>query len=165
MAQYTDADYEPADDLRELLIEAGGEIRIDYGDSSEINPGGLTMLQRDYSVHYEGFELAGTETQSGFGLMLSLEGYLGLAATTILVSSIQYGKPTLVYIDDAPPASAYGERYEDISAEWYTTEAVDQGVPEARMEARPDGFEADRIELERVEAWAEAWLSRGRNSN
>lgn len=159
MPSITDTAYEPGGDLRELLVDAGGEIRIDYGEETELDLSGLTAVQRDYSVHYEGFELNGTETQSGLGLLLSLDGHLGLAATAVLVSSIQYGVPTLVYLDDAPPATAYGDRYQDISAEWYHPAAVDTGIPEARMTRRVGQYEADKIDLGRVEDWAEAWLS------
>jgi hypothetical protein len=159
MSSITDTAYEPDGDLRELLIEAGGEIRIDYGDETELDLGELAAVQRDYSVRYEGFELDGTETQSGLGLLLSLDGHLGLAATTVLVSSIQYGTPTLVYLDDAPPVEAYGDRYQDISAEWYHPAAVEKGIPEARMTGRAGEYEADEISLGRVEEWAEAWLS------
>ena len=159
MPAITDTAYEPDGDLRELLVEAGGEIQIDYGEETELDLGEVTAVQRDYSVHYEGFDLGGTETQSGLGLLLSLDGHLGLAATTVLVSSLQYGAPTLVYLDDAPPATAYGKRYQDISVEWYHPAAVDRGIPEARMAGRVGEYEADEIDLGRVEDWAEAWLS------
>jgi len=159
MPSITDTAYEPDDDLRELLVDAGGEIRIEYGDETELDLGELAAIQRDYSVRYEGFELGGTETQSGLGLLLSLDGHLGLAATAVLVSSLQYGTPTLVYLDDAPPVEAYGDRYQDISAEWYHPAAVDKDIPEARMARRVGEYEADEISLGRVEEWAEAWLS------
>jgi len=159
MPSITDTAYEPAGDLRELLAEAGREIRIDYGEETELDLGGVIAVQRDYAVQYEGYELEGTETQSGLGIMLSLEGYLGLAATTVLVSSVQHGEPTLLYLDELPPISAYGDRYEDISVEWYYPEAVDQGAADARMQSRVDEFDGEEIGISRLEEWGEAWLS------
>jgi len=159
MASLTDTEYAPEDALRELLIDAGGEITIRYDNEHEMDLGPITAVQRDYAVNYEGYELSGTETESALGVMLSLDGHLGLAATTILVSSIEYGEPQLLYLDEAPPADSWGERYQDISAEWYQPEAAEQGIPDRRMDSRADEFDADEIGLGQLEEWAEAWLS------
>jgi hypothetical protein len=159
MSEITEVKYTPPDSLEPLLVEAASEIKINYAEEREFDLGPSEATQRDYSVTYEGFELDGTETLSAVGVLLSLDGHLGLTATTILISSLKYGAPTLLYMDEEVETTAVTDHYEDISAEWYFPQAVDQGLHESRMESRPDRYEANMMEIDQLEEWAEQWLS------
>lgn len=161
MAMISGAGYEPDSELRSLLDDVAPEVTIEYDAEHEISLGdtGVDAVQRDYTVAAEGFELDGTETQSPLGIMVSLDGHLGLAATTQLVNALQYGQITLLYMDESPPRDAWGDRYEDTTAEWYYPRAVELGLPEKRMATRPDRFETDALDVGDLEQWARAWLS------
>jgi len=154
----TDKAYQPSEDLQPLLIEAGDEITITKSEQEEVPLGPMAAIQRSYDAEYEGFSVGGFETTSQYGHFLSLEGHLGVSATTVLVTAIKLGTPTLTYLDERDPDSITIDTYEDLTAEWYYPKAVEIGVPELRMEARHDEFEAEEIPLDQLEEWALRWL-------
>jgi len=155
----TDTPYEPDPELRTYLEEAGQEIHLtDKSVTSFELLGGLDARQEKYNVEYEGFSLSATETQSPVGVFISLDGHLGLAATTHLVSALVHGQITQVYSDEAPPPDGWSERYQDLTAEWYQPKAVDAGLPEKRLSSSR-AFEAERLTVEQLEEWADTWLS------
>jgi hypothetical protein len=162
-SQITADAYEPDAELRALLDDELGAARVSYPDGQEGTPlSGVEGTQRSLRVTLdEEWELTGTETISEIGQLLSLQGTLGFAAGLALSYARRLGEPTLSYVDDAPPPSAAGERYQDLSVEWYTPAAVEAGVPTARRQRRGIGEEQDDLSLETVEHYARVWLDAG----
>ena len=158
---YTATAYDPDDELKRLLRDALKTLRIEYGAKQAVPE--LHGIQREYTLTDAVDELSGFETQSGLVLMASLEGYPGLAAAAVLAFSLQYGEPTLVYLDCQTLPDDLGwldTEYEDLTAEWYTPEAVEAGLPEMRMQSRDASFEADTLDLATVERWARHYLTK-----
>lgn len=157
----TSTPYDPDEELRELLDEPLTESTVQYGDAREYETReGIEAMQRKYRVKLGEFELDGTETFSPAGVIVSLEGHLGFAASVLLSNALAYGVPTLCYVDDAPPpGSPWGDRYQDLTGEWYRPPAVDAGLPETRMQTRLDEFDDEQLDFEEVEEWARIWLS------
>lgn len=153
--------YDPDETLRNQLKEVFEKAQISYGATTERRIGGYTFRHRDYTVILGEFELSGYETLSPLGVFSSLEGHVGLAASVVLVHATVWGEITQVYLDDAPPPDQYGERYQDLTAEWYREVAIEAGVPERRMETRISQFKADMIDIDQLEEYAQFWLSKG----
>lgn len=152
--------YEPNDELRELLSEVRTGATIDYGTEQTFKVAGHPATQRQYEVAFDEFELEATETESAVGMMVSFEGHLGLAAATLLANALVYGEPTQTYVDDAPPQDgSFGDRYQDLTGEWYVEAAVDAGLPEARLDQRSEQFDADLLDVDELERYARIWLS------
>lgn len=160
MGTITQTDYEPDDELRELLREVLNESTINYSEEQKLDFGEeLEGTQRHYRVVYDGFELDGTETISPLGVFVSFEGHLGCAASTVLANATAYGIPTQTYTDEAPPSTIADDPYQDLTAEWYRQWAVREGMPEVRLEQRIGSFDHESIGLGTLERYARVWLS------
>lgn len=116
-------------------------------------------MQRHYRVVYDDFELNGTETISTLGVMLSVEGHLGCAASVVLAHAIAHGVPTQTYTDEVPPATVGDDPYQDLTAEWFRQPTVRAGLPDQRLEQRIGGFDHDPLGLEELERYAQIWLA------
>lgn len=161
-AQVTATEYDPDDELRDLLIEVGQNATVSYGEEQEIDlSGDLGGMQREYEVEFDEFELSGLDSYTSLGTFISLEGHLGLAASVVLLQTLHLGVPTQTYTDEAPPASVFDEPYQDLTAEWYHSKAVEMGFPESRLEKRLGGLDHDPIGLGELERYARVWLSAG----
>lgn len=158
----TETVYEPDDELEQLMDEVLHEAVVSYGNKETISlSAGVEGFQRDYDVSFDEFELSGFETYTSLGVMVSLEGHLGLAASMTLSQSLALGVPTQTYTDEAPPASLFDEPYQDLTAEWYRPKAIEMGFPESRLEKRIGDLEHDPIEFSELERYARVWLSAG----
>ena len=163
-AQVTDTAYEPDADLRDSLVSLE-DVAVSYQADQELDlPGELTAKQREYTMSYgtdDGDELtlSGTETMGAPGMFVSLEGSLGFAAGIILQHALILGEPTQCYTDEGIPRDASMSRYQDLTAEWYRPAAVEQGLPQARLEHRTVDFEATELPLKETERYARQWLS------
>lgn len=155
----TDTLYDPDDPLRGALRELFEAVSINHTRRAESEPApGVEAVQEDYTASIEGGRsIEGTRTTSGIGHLDSLEGHLGFAAGVILGNALIFGEPTLLYLDESPPTATQVEQYQDLTAEWYYPQAVDAGVPDARLESRAV-LDATHIELEQIERYAEYWL-------
>jgi hypothetical protein len=159
-SQVTGTAYQPDSELEDLLT-ALDSAHISTDSEQEIDlPGGLSARQIQVSGSFDGFEIEGAETFSPLGTFMSFEGYLGLTASLVLYFARTLGEPTQIYLDSAPPATVRRDQYEDITAEWYTPQAVEAGLPETRLEARSVRFDEQKINLGKVEEWAQMWLSK-----
>lgn len=159
--QITEPSYGPDADLAALLEAFGARVEVDYNDRTTTElPAGLTAQREHYRAYIDSPEtgIDGTRTIASFGTVVSLSGHLGFAAAQLLINARVFGSPTLLYMDDAPPPDGWGERYQDVTAEWYRPEAVDAGLPEARRESRPGGFSAAEIAVGELETWARRYL-------
>jgi hypothetical protein len=162
-SQITSTPYDPDADLQDLLTNELAEVRVTYDADREIDlPGGLTAQQREYEMTLEDennkFTLSGTETTSGLGMFLSLEGNLGFASGIILNHALMLGEPTQAYTDESLSNPSV-EQYQDLTAEWYRPTAVDKGFPETRLQNRPVDFESTEVSLAELEKYARIWLS------
>lgn len=97
-------------------------------------------------------------TVSPLGLFSSYQRNQAMAAAMILAESLQYGEPTLVYEDHAT-VRQHEQDYLDLTAEWYHDPFVDKGLPEKKMELRPDMLEAEEITLDALEDRAKRWFA------
>lgn len=160
-AQITDAGYQPAPDLAEALAGFERRVSVDYGEQTTTDlPGDLTAQREQYRAYIDdpGRGVDGTRTITGFGMVISLSGHLGFASAQLLANARVFGDPTLCYMDDAPPPSGWGERYQDVTAEWYRPTAVDAGIPAARRATRPEDFDADDVSVAELEEWTRLYL-------
>ena len=96
-------------------------------------------------------------TVSPLGIFSSYQRNQEMAAAMILTESLQYGEPTLVYEDHAT-VRQHESDYLDLTAEWYYDPFVEKGLPEKKMELRPDMLEAKEITLETLEYRAKRWF-------
>jgi hypothetical protein len=161
-AQVTATEYDPDDELRDLLTEVGQNATVSYGEEQEIDlSADLGGMQREYEVVFDEFELSGFDTYTSLGTFISLEGHLGLAASVVLLQAMQLGVPTQSYTDKAPPAPLSADPYQDLTSEWYSQSAVRMGFPESRLEKRIGDFDHDPIGLGELERYARVWLSAG----
>jgi hypothetical protein len=160
--QITATEYDPDDELRDLLDEVGQNASVSYGKEQDLDlSAGIEGFQRGYHVLFGEFELSGFETYSSLGAFISLEGHLGLAASVVLTHALYFGVPTQSYTDEAPPATLSADPYQDLTAEWYRQQAVRIGFPESRLEKRIGDFDHDPIGLGELERYARVWLSAG----
>ena len=170
--QTTEAAYRPDSELRDLLTEVLETACVEYGDQRPFSiPVGDTEaegLSIDYELTFEDpevgtFTLDGTETYSPIGVIMSLSGHLGLAASVALAQAFTHGDPTQAYLDEAPPPEwpPSADPYQDLTVEWYPPAAADAGLPEARLEKRVSGFEHEEIAISKLEHYARMWLSAG----
>lgn len=159
VAEKLGGEYEPDNDLNTLLQELGAV------ESQVTNEQTFELLDRrevdrqTVKFEYEGFEVTGTETYTPFGVLISYDGWLGLAAGLGLFMCKELGEPAQIYLDSAPPPTIHNDAYEDITFEWYTPAAVERGVPETRLEKR-EVYEEELVSLEQVEEWVRNWLSK-----
>lgn len=162
--EITETVYEPDDEIEQPFDEVLNEATVSYGDKQDFTlSAGIEGFQRDYDVTFDEFELSGFETYTPLGVMMSLEGHLGLAAVMTLAQSLALGVPTQTYTDEAPPASLFDEPYQDLTAEWYRPQAIEMGFPESRLEKRIGDLEHEPIEFSELERYARVWLSAGDN--
>lgn len=75
-----------------------------------------------------------------------------------LPNALLLGEPIQVYLDNAPPTEPYGECYQNLTSEWYHSAAVNTNIPESRLESRLAELEADVVDFEDIEYYAEYWL-------
>lgn len=161
----TATEYDPDDDIRDLLTEVLQDATVSYGEEQDPSlSAGIEGFQRDYEVSFDEFELSGFETVTSLGAFVSFEGHLGLAASVVLTHALQYGVPTQTYTDEAPPATLTADPYQDLTSEWYRQQAVRMGFPESRLEKRIGEFDHDPIGLGELERYARVWLSLGDQS-
>ena len=163
-SQVTKDPYTPGEELESLINNELEDVRVSYTSDTEIDlPAGLTAQQRDYEMTLrddgDEFVLSGTETASGIGMFLSLEGHLGFAAGIILSHALILGQPTQIYTDEGLSGDPVFDEYQDLTAEWYQPAAVDNGLPEARLSQRTADLEATKISLNEIERYARHWLS------
>lgn len=157
----TDSPYAPDTDFAELLSDFADRVTVSHDDqTTETLTAGLTAHREHYRAYIETPEtgIDGTRTVTRFGTVVSLSGHLGFASAQLLVNARVFGDPTLCYMDDAPPPSGWGERYQDVTAEWYRSSAVAAGIPAARRETRADEFDADDVEVAELEEWTRLYL-------
>lgn len=164
--QITGTEYEPDTSLEELLTGELETTEVSYNSDEEIElPGGLSAYQRKYEMKLDSgggeFILKGTETTSPIGMFVSLEGNLGFASGIVLNHALILGEPTQAYTDEAISVENPAETYQDLTAEWYRPDAVENGFPEARLANRIGDFEHTEVSIEELERYARHWLSRG----
>jgi len=161
--QITDTAYDPDDELRNLLDDLE-TAEVSYGSDHQIDlPGELVAQQRDYEMVFveddDEFTLSGTETMGSLGTFLSLEGNLGFASGIVLYHALILGEPTQCYTDETVPSDPSPGRYQDLTAEWYHPAAIEQDIPEARLNNRAVDFRATGLSLDEIERYAGHWLS------
>lgn len=157
--------YQPGDrELRTKLRAFGEQATVSYEERREIDLG----LNRDaplgyrqkYVVEHQDRRISGTETNTALGNLLSLEGDVGFASAVILLNALVFGVPTATYTDEAiKTGEGTGERYHDLSAEWYTEQAREHKIPEKRLLQHGLNFEFDPIEWGRLEEFAEMYFT------
>lgn len=107
---------------------------------------------------YAGETVTRFDTVSPLGLFSSHQGDHGMVAALILATSLHHGEPTLVYKDQTAGRQD-GPDYIDFTSEWYGDPFVEKGLPQKRMELRPEGYEAEEVTLGTLEERAECWFA------
>jgi len=162
-AQVTDTAYEPDPDLRDQLDNLAS-VEVDYQADREIDlPGELTAQQREYTMVFDDgddeFALSGTETTGSLGMLLSLDGNLGFASAIALHHAVILGEPTQCYTDERVPEDVSSDIYQDLTVEWYQPAAVEEEIPQARLNQRSVNLNSTGVFLKEVEQYARSWLS------
>lgn len=165
--------YEPPEAIGADLDRAlNGQLTVtDRTEQSMELAEGIEAVQFDYtgvySIGEKEWTYDGFETISPFSAQLSVSSDLGLGAIAILAQATMYGQPDLIYFDegevipDAPIKTIRQpetEEYRDLTAEWYSQEAAETGIKEARLSNRAVDLEASEIPIDELEQWAATWF-------
>lgn len=157
--QITQTAYSPPPELADALQQSGQYIGVETGDERDYAlAGSIDAIQREVTIHDDETEVTGTETMSGIGTLVSVQGDLGLASVYVLSLALTLGEPTLLYTDERLTVGDLDERYHDLSAEWYRPVAVEADLPKKRMELHEQNYDHEEISLDRVESFATAYL-------
>jgi len=105
------------------------------------------------------FALSGTETTGSLGMLLSLDGNLGFASAIALHHAVILGEPTQCYTDERVPEDVSSDIYQDLTVEWYQPAAVEEEIPQARLNQRSVNLNSTGVFLKEVEQYARSWLS------
>ena len=151
--------YEPNDKLEEYLQYLSRNTIIEYTGNDPVTlPNGMPVQRLSLKITFEGKTITGYETRYPFGIFCSLHDDPDMAAAVILALSLGYGEPTQIY-EDYQNIDGHLPDYSDLTSEWYYDSYVEKGLPESRMEIRPDIYETTHVSLEDIEERAERWLS------
>lgn len=129
--------------------QAASQITVDYQE--KFKPLSDVAMRSIYTVRYGSDKVEVYETVGPNVLTSLRSGSLGLACTALLQMSLQYGEPTLIYIDKKPG-------YSDITAEWWPKELL-PALPE-RVAMHVATYSVEPIQLRDVEREAEKYLLR-----
>lgn len=158
--QITDDAYEPNHEIQELLSEVRSDALMHYKEEETFPfPGDKEANPLSYKLTYNELELAGKEQDTSYGVIISLEGHVGFAASVVLHISETYGEPTNAYIDENNVADIRPSQCCNLMAEWYIKAAVETGFPKLRLKNRTGNLDAEIVTTDRLEEWARGWLA------
>jgi len=151
--------YEPPEQLRGLLEDVQHKSVVHTSQNQELRIfDKLPARIIKYDVEYQGYRISGRTILSPFGIFCSLHNDQGMAASQILARAFQYGKPTLLYEDHESLTQTQSD-YHNLTAEWYSDNAIERNVPQIRLQVKLENQEAEKRTLDTIEDWAEHWLS------
>lgn len=162
-AQLTEEQYNLNDDFAAQLKSLVEDARITEEKVATERILGKKLKRKSYTVSVEGTQVSGFETIFPGGVMMSLEGDLGLASAYILANAAVYGKISQAYLDQGTQSSSVPASYHDLTAEWYRPAIEKTDFPKRRLEYRGAEFDAERVEVGEIEDWAQKWLSLNRD--
>lgn len=148
--------YSPADVLEDSLVEFSTEVEIEkVRHSPEKSDEGDC---REYDLYHDGNDVEILDIRTDFGWILTAQGDAGLAASVLLYEALEHGRPTELYSDLDVYLSPDGPGRGDYNFEWYTPEALEQGVNEWRMDQHEMYFECEMLALTHFESLATNYL-------
>ncbi|MFC6875265.1 hypothetical protein [Halobellus marinus] len=161
--QLTDEQYDLSDDFAAQLKSLVEDARITEEKAATKRILGEKLKQKSYTISVEGTQVSGFETIFPGGVMMSLEGDLGLASAYILANAAVYGKISQAYLDQGTQSSIVPASYHDLTAEWYRPAINKTDFAKRRLESRGVEYDTERVEVSEIEDWAQKWLSLNRD--
>ena len=158
----TDRPYATDDDeLAALLDKVGPRLQqydVEEGPVQPPIPAGEQQMSRiaiDGPEAGEDDHVTILETTLLGSVLLSVNGPIGLIGASVLTFARSFGEPSLLYTDEF--VAEYGH-YQDVTAEWWAPEIVEQGIISQRRQVNEHSEGRDELEIEVLETLAKDYL-------